>query len=275
MGLIKVDETKCKKDGACTRDCSPDIIRLSEQTGFPEIVPGGDAACIFCGHCVAVCPEGALSHEGLPAGAAPVIDKNLAIDEARAVQFMRSRRSVRLFKEKPVEKEKVTRLIELARYAPTAGNSQSVEWLVHTDREKINAIAAGAAEWLRGVLKANPSIAVAKPYMARVITTWDSGRDSVLRKAPVLIVASAPKESAFGLVDLTIALTYLDLIAPTLGLGTCWAGLLQGALLSSPQLKELVGIPKEHSSHYPMMVGYPGHKHYRLPERKPPKIVFA
>ena len=133
-----------------------------------------------------------------------------------------------------MKKEKVTRLIEPARYAPTAGNSQSVQWLVHTDREKINAIAAGAAEWLQGVLKANPSIAVAKPYMARVITTWDSGRDSVLRKAPVLIVASAPKESAFGMVDLTIALTYLDLVAPTLGLGTCWAGLLQGALLSSP-----------------------------------------
>ncbi len=153
MGLIKIDETKCKKDGACTRDCSPDIIRLSEQTGLPEIVPGGDAACIFCGHCVAVCPEGALSHEGFPQEMLPSSTKNLAIDEARAVQFLRSRRSVRLFKERPVEKEKVTRLIELARYAPTAGNSQSVQMAGpygpgenQCDRRRRRRMAAGGPE---------------------------------------------------------------------------------------------------------------------------------
>jgi len=275
MGLIKVDETKCKKDGACVGDCSPGIIRLSKESGFPEMEPGGENVCVFCGHCVAVCPTGALSHEGIPAGSAPAIDKKLVIDEARAVQFLRSRRSVRLFKKKPVEREKVIRLIEVARYAPTAANSQSVQWLVHTDPAKINTIAAGAAEWMRGLLKADPAIGVARPYLARALAAWDSGRDAMLRHSPVLIVASAPKETAFGLIDLTIALTYLDLLAPTLGLGTCWAGLLQGALLSSPQLRETVGIPKGHSSYYPMMLGYPALKHYRLPERKAPTITFA
>jgi nitroreductase/NAD-dependent dihydropyrimidine dehydrogenase PreA subunit len=275
MGLIKIDESKCKKDGICVRDCSPAVISLSEGSGFPEMIPGGENICILCGHCVTVCPEGALSHEGIPLERTSPIAEKFVIDEAQAVQFLRSRRSVRLFQNKPVEREQVRRLIEVARYAPTAGNSQTVEWLVHTDRSRIREIAALAVEWVREVVRNDPSVAVTRPYLPRVVTGWDSGRDSVLRDAPVLIVASAPKQAAFGLVDLTLALSYLDLLAPTMGLGTCWAGLLQGALLSSSSLREAVGIPKEHPHHYPMMLGYPAMKHHRLPERKPPRITFA
>jgi nitroreductase/NAD-dependent dihydropyrimidine dehydrogenase PreA subunit len=275
MGLIKIDESKCKKDGVCVRDCLPAVIRLSEGSGFPEMVPGGEHICLFCGHCVTVCPEGALSHEGIPFELTSPIAEKLVIDEAQAVQFLRSRRSIRFFQDKPVEREKVRRLIEVARYAPTAGNSQTVEWLVHTDRSKISEIAALAEGWAREVVRNDPSVVAIRPYLPRVVATWDSGRDSVLRSAPVLIVASAPKEAAFGFVDLTLALSYLDLLAPTMGLGTCWVGLLQGALLSSPSVKEVVGIPKEHPHHYPMMLGYPAVKHHRLPERKPPRITFA
>jgi hypothetical protein len=50
--------------------------------------------------------------------------------------------------------------------------------------------------------------------------------------------------------------------------------LLQGALLSDPSLKEALGLPENHPHHYPMMVGYPKAKYFRLPERKPPKITW-
>ena len=120
----------------------------------------------------------------------------------------------------------------------------------------------------------DPRAAAAQPYLPRVVASWDEGRDSVLRDAPVLVLASAPKEAFNGLVDLTLALSYLDLLAPTLGLGTCWAGLLQGALLANPELKAAVGMPVEHLHHYPIMLGYPDVKYYRLPERKAPKITF-
>jgi nitroreductase len=96
----------------------------------------------------------------------------------------------------------------------------------------------------------------------------------VLRDAPVLIVASAPKEAMNGMVDLTLALSYLELLAPTMGLGTCWAGLLHGALLANPYVKAAVGIPKDHPHHYALMLGYPDVKYYRLPERQKPRITF-
>jgi nitroreductase/ferredoxin len=275
MGLIKIDESKCTRDGICVRDCLPKLIRISEKSGFPEMVPGAEHSCLLCGHCVTVCPEGALSLEGISPASSPSIDEGLVIDEARAVQFLRSRRSIRLFKDKPVEREKIKRLIGVARYAPTAGNSQTVEWLVHADRSKIDKIAGLAEEWAREAVKSDPSVVATRPYLPRIVASWDSGHMSILRSAPVLIVASAPKEAAFGLVDLTISLSYLDLLAPTIGLGTCWAGLLQGALLSSPSLKEVVGIPKGNPHHYPMVLGYPAVRHHRLPERKPARITFA
>ena len=198
----------------------------------------------------------------------------MRISQEQAVQFLRSRRSIRFYEDRAVEKEKIERLIEIARYAPSGGNSQSVEWLVLSDRSKIANIAGLTADWLRHILTDNPSLGTATPYLPRFIAAWDAGRDVMLRNAPVLIVGSAPKEVRTGMVDLILALSYLDLMAPTMGLGTCWAGLLQGALVSSSLIKEALGIPTGHPHHYPMMIGYPGVKHYRLPERRPPKITY-
>jgi nitroreductase len=127
---------------------------------------------------------------------------------------------------------------------------------------------------MRFILEKGPEAARA-PYFPAIVTAWDKGVDKVLRDAPVLVVAHAPKEALNGMVDLTLALSYLELAAPTLGLGTCWAGLLQGALHSGPEIKEVMGLPENYPHHYPMMLGYAKPRYYRLPERKPPKIVWA
>jgi len=274
MGLLRIDEEKCKRDEFCVRECPTAIIRLSKNEGIPEIVPGGEGNCLDCGHCVAVCPHDALSHVRIKIEDCPLIRKELQVNEEQALQFLRSRRSVRRFLDKPVEREKIQRLIEGARYSPTAGNSQLVQWLVLTDKKRIAEIAAMTVDWLREVLK-DPRIAEASPYLPMVIAAWDAGNDSVLRGTPALIVASAPKEAINGTVDLTIALSYLDLLAPAMGLGTCWAGLLQAALLSSSAIYRAVGIPDRHPHHYPMMLGYPELRYYRLPQRRAPKIRFA
>ena len=164
-------------------------------------------------------------------------------------------------------------MIEIARYAPTGSNSQLVEWRVITDKDKMHALSGMAVEWLRDVV-AGKSQRVVLPYMPVIIAAWDAGYDAILRNAPALVVAYSPKEASNGMVDLTLALSYFDLAAPAMGLGTCWAGLLQGALLSSPDLKQKLGLPAEYPHHYPMMLGYPKFKYHRLPERKPPKITW-
>lgn len=271
MGLLKIDANKCTRDGFCVRECPTVIIQLPEN-GVPEIKPGG--ICLECGHCVAVCPQGALSHERIAVEDSPLIREDLRISEEQALQFLRSRRSIRRFVDRPVEKEKIEKLIHGSRYAPTAGNSQMVEWLVLTNKARIRETAALVVDWLRQVIK-DPRAVAASPYLATVVSEWDAGRDSVLRGAPGLVIASAPKEAINGTGDVVLALSYFDLLAHAIGLGTCWAGLLQGALLSAPSIKRSIGIPESHPYHYPLMLGYPDVKYFRLPERKKPKIIFA
>ena len=274
MGLLVIDQSKCKRDGFCVRECPAVIIRLPEgDEGYPEVVAGGELACIRCGHCVAVCPHSALSHADVGIESSPEIREALNITEAQAEQFLRSRRSVRVFKDKAVEKERIQRLIEAARYAPTGGNTQSIEWLAITDKSRLKKIAGLTVDWVRQIVK-DPGVIASAPYLPMVVAAWDAGYDSVLRNAPAVVVASAPGVIMTGQVDVTIAMAYLDLMAPAMGLGTCWAGLLQGALSGSPALKAEVGIPADHPHHYPMMLGYNNAKYYRVPERKAPKIVF-
>jgi nitroreductase/NAD-dependent dihydropyrimidine dehydrogenase PreA subunit len=273
MGLLIIDEAKCKRDGICVRDCPTAVIQLQDGR-YPEIPKSKEANCMECGHCLAVCPHGALAHQRISMENSPEILDSLRINEKQAEQFLRSRRSIRLFQDKPVEMEKILRLIEVARYAPTAGNSQRVEWLAISDRSKIAKISECTVDWLREMIK-DPRVTAASPYLPMVVAAWDAGFDTVLRKAPVVIVAMAPKEAINGTVDLTLALSYLDLIAPALGMGTCWAGLLQGALLASPALKKMVGVPEAYPHHYPMMLGYSAVQYRRVPERKTPKIIFA
>ncbi len=272
MQLLINDESTCKKDGICARECPLAIIRLKDGDGFPEIVPGGEEMCLLCGHCVAVCPRGALSHAKIPLEACLPISKDLDISEDQAIQFLRSRRSIRLFKDRSVEREQVQKLIEIARYAPTGSNTQSVEWTVFTDKSKIHNLAALTVEWMKNVKENHPQAVRDFPYIPMIIAGWKLGMDAVLRNAPALVIASSPQRNTSGMADLSIALSYLELAAPKLGLGTCWAGLLQGGLMSWQPLKEAIGLPEGHVHHYPMMLGYPKFKYFRMPERKEPTI---
>ena len=128
-------------------------------------------------------------------------------------------------------------------------------------------------DWMRCVLEEKPE-SVPFAYAPLIIAAWDAGIDAVLRSAPALVVAVAPEQAANGMVDLSLALCYLELAAPKMGLGSCWAGMLRRGLLNSQELREAVGIPKGYPHFYPMMLGYPKYEYHRVPERRPPKIIW-
>jgi nitroreductase/NAD-dependent dihydropyrimidine dehydrogenase PreA subunit len=272
-GLI-VDQGNCRKDGLCARVCPVDIIKLDVNSGFPEIPADGKQACLACGHCVAVCPQGALSHNLVPFDDCPEIDSNLVINDKQAIQFLRSRRSTRFFIGKTPSKETLKKIVEVARYAPTARNTQLVEWVILTDRNEIREISETTVNWMRATLADQNRSGIVSSYIPGIVKAWDMGVDILLRDTPVLVVASAPKKGNHGMVDVTLALSYFELAAQTKGLGTCWAGLLKGALLSSSTLREKLGIPRSHPHYFPMMIGYPKSKYYRLPERKIAAITW-
>ena len=270
MAFITIDETKCKQDGICSAECPRGIIR-QEKGSYPTINPEDEANCLSCGHCIAVCPHGALSLAGVDIDDCPEIRSDLGVSREQAEQFLRSRRSIRVYQDKPIDRDLLNQLVKTASYAPTASNGQTVQWTIHQGRETLEKFSKTTIEWMERVIAAHPD-SPAAGYFRPVVNRWAEGYDGILRSANTLVTASAPKANANGLVDCSIALSYLELAALPQGVGTCWAGLLYGAMLAEPELVRAMGLPKGHTWFYPMMIGYPKFKYHRLPERKNPIV---
>ena len=266
MNRISIDSEKCERDGICVAVCPMTIVEMKDGS-FPSLVAGLEELCISCGHCVAVCPHGALSLDNMKVEDCPPLKAELKISSAQAEQLLRSRRSIRVYRETLVEREKLAQLVEMAHYAPTATNSQQVQWLVINSREHLHGLAGMVVDMLRHLIKEGHPLA--KAYrLERSIEAWETGRDPVLRGAPALIVAHAPKAYPMGQVDSTIALSFLDLAAPTVGLGACWAGFFMMAAAQWPPLQEALALPVGNVCCGALMIGYPKYAYHRLPVRK-------
>ncbi len=273
MNLFVVDPEKCKKDHICVDECPARIIEMKAKDTPPVPVSGAEEFCIQCGHCVAVCPYGALSHKVMAPEQCPPVRKEFLASPGWAEHFLRSRRSIRTYKKKVVERETITKLIDIARYGPTGHNSQPVRWLVIHDHEAVKDLAAHVADWMRFLLKEQKEFAMSL-HMDRTVAGWDAGMDPICRKAPHVIVTHAPKDDRAAPSACTIALSYLDLAAPSMGLGACWAGYFHAAASMWPPMQEALGLPEGHTCFGSMMIGYPKHAYYRLPLRNEPPITW-
>lgn len=273
MGIFEVDREKCNRDGLCVEECPARVIRLSPKDDVP--VPQADFKeyCIACGHCVAVCPTEALRLEWLEPGQCPPVNRELQLTREQAEQFLRGRRSIRSFKEKIVERAKLEKLLEIACYAPSAKNNQPWHWTVVERPDEVRRLAALVVEWMRGVIAEKPKVAAALSF-TRVVAAWDSGFERVCRGAPHLMVVHADKNYGFGAEDTALALSYLELYAPLLGLGSCWAGYFYSAVNAYPPLFDALKLPARHKAFGALMVGYPRFRYQRLVPRKPPKVTW-
>jgi len=144
--IIKIDEGLCIKCDACIRCCPGGLIT---KDIFP--VPTNDSweFCIDCGHCVAICPTEALQQRAMGPGDCSPIDIQLIPTWEEARQFLVTKRSIRGYVNKPVEKEKILQLLDVARYAANGGNRQVLRWLVINDPAKVHQVAALTIDWMK------------------------------------------------------------------------------------------------------------------------------
>jgi len=145
------------------------------------------------------------------------------------LQVIQQRYSVRQYRPQPVEPEKLERVLEAARLAPSAGNRQEWRFVVVTDeqvRQQLMEAASGQA---------------------------------FVGQAPVVIAACAetdeyamPCGQLSYPIDVAIALEHIALQATEEGLGTCWIGAFDEAAV-----KEVLGIPPAIRVVELMSLGYP------------------
>ena len=225
MNLININEHTCSKDGLCAAVCPLGLIDFTSGQ-YPIEIAAAEELCLRCGHCVAVCPSGSLQHAEITAADCTELRKELVVSAEQCEQFLRQRRSIRVYQDKPVPRESLARLIDVARYAPSGHNSQSVQWLVLDNREELHRLAGIVAEWMRWML-ANMTDFARAMHMDRAVERWEEGKDIILRDAPALVIAHADTDDRLAPSSCTIALTYLELAATSMHLGCCWTGVLQ------------------------------------------------
>jgi nitroreductase/ferredoxin len=273
MASVLIDQDKCNRDGICVAECPAQVLEMKTEDDFPaETVDFGDT-CLKCGHCVAVCPTSAFSLKWLSSDACPGIRRELDISPEQAEQFLRSRRSIRVFKEEPIERNKLAKLIQIACYAPSAKNYQPWHWIVIENPKLVARLDTMIVEWMQSVINADPAVAEILK-LPRTVALWERGQYKTLRNAPHLFIVHVERSWAFGVEDTALALSYVELFARTLGLGATWSGYFYKAYHNYAPLAEAVPIPENHKVVGAMMIGKPKFKYQRLPERNEPRVEW-
>jgi nitroreductase len=203
-----------------------------------------------------------------------------------------SRRSIRKYKPDPVPREIIDELLDLARYSPTASNGQNVCYTVVTNRDLLDMVSRrlfGIGERVNKVFSLGPVQAVGTRFkdigpiktVDRYSRRWayfmeqvSSGIDLIFHKAPALLLIYAPRGQNLARDNCLIAATNIANYAHSLGLGTCFIGVLTTAMLVDRSLYKRFQIPDGHKVHAALTLGYPAITHVYHVVRKPPAVKW-
>ena len=276
MEILEVNKETCNSCGICVAICPNGIIDFSDQT-YPRGTALTEKFCSTCGHCVAACPTGSLSHRGMSVSECPPIQRALKISAAQMDHLIKSRRSIRAYHDKPVPRDTLTHLIEVARYAPTGHNTQTVQWMVIDNKEVLQHFTEIGNDWMRWRIKSKSGpfrFPNELEWFEVMLKRYEKGENEFLRDPPALIVTHSQKDDHAATASCTIALAYLDLAANSSGLGCCWLGLFNMVASTYPPMIKALGLPEGHKPFGSITVGYPKYKYQRIPTRKAPPIIW-
>jgi len=281
--MIEIDSTKCNKCGFCFEVCSSDVLALGKgreiQVRYPE-------QCSICGHCVAICPENALIHKELPIEKFEDLPVTIIPPEDMR-NLLLSRRSIRVFQEKPVPKELIKQLIEVGVHAGTSSNGQSEDFIVIQDRKLLSELEKIVVDvlWNSGIKYLGGSIGqklakmkFGEEMLRQAIPYYHSIRHRrenneltgmIFRNAPVVMVIHGLRTNFMAHANCSIAARNMEIMAKTSGLGTCWVGFLSvAAHLAKKKIERYLEISDDHSIYGAIMIGYPKFEYRKIIPRK-------
>ena len=158
-------------------------------------------------------------------------------------ETIQKRRSIRKYTKKPVENEKIQKILDAARLGPSAANIQPCHLIAVSDPSTLKE--AYKAEWFQ--------------------------------QAPLVIVVCANEKAAwkrsdglnYWVVDAAIAMQNIVLVATELGLGTCWIG-----AFDEGKLRKALNIPKDYKIVSMTPIGYADEQKEAATDRKPVEAIL-
>jgi len=283
--MIGVDVTKCTRCGFCSDECPAGIFVLNlGPDGARTVQVRYVDHCVRCGHCVAICPEGAVIHRELPVD--KFEDRPGAIIAPDAMRtFLLSRRSIRAYREKPVPRELIEQLIEVGTHAGTGTNAQTENFIIIQDQKLLSELEGMVIEVLWNKLKplgtrigrklarirlGEETAKQPMLYYEMFKTRRDNGelKGVIFRNAPAVIAIHGQRTNLIAHENCAIAARNMEMLAKSLGLGTCWAGFLLGAAGFSKKIARRLGISDDRNIYSALMLGYPKHEYRKTVPRR-------
>ena len=218
----------------------------------------------MCGHCLAICPMDAVELEGYGReDVTEYISGQEVLDPEELLQVIRSRRSVRRFQDRPVEREKLERMIEAGRHSPTGGNAQRVSYIVMQDDM------ARCTDVLWEGVHAMAKKGGMESLIERYRVYRETGEDTLFYRAPAVIFLVAPGDWDAGL-----AAANMEMMALAQGLGVMHCGYAVSACRVDPAVGSYLGLEKGQRVAVCMTVGYPAAAYQRTAPRKPASVSW-
>ena len=252
---VLIDNEKCVGCGLCVSDCVGCDIELVDG----KAVAYG-SSCITCGHCEAICPQGAVQITGFT-DKVEEYNEQVRLDPQQLLEAIKTRRTIRQFTDEKIPQNVIDMIFEAGRMAPTGTNSQGTCYVLLDEKlDECEAVAVGMFSKLVGAGK----------KIVPQLASMQIGPDFFFKKAPIAIVV-------FGkdAVSASLAAENMAFMAEANGLGVLFSGFFTTCVNMSSKIRAIIGISKKPKAVTTLVIGYPAVKYHRTPHRNPLKLKKA
>lgn len=262
--MVKIDPERCIGCGMCADDCLALNIELKEEKANVK------NECLLCGHCVAICPEHAVSIPAYDMDDVEEYDSaSFQLNPENVLHAIKFRRSIRSYKPEKISQENLSLLVQAGRYTATAKNNQNCCFVVI--QEELEELKHRIWSFIDNIEKKERGQAPRElmPYIAfnhrRKI---DASDDFLFRNAPVVLFITSDWP-----LDAGLAAQNIETMAVSLGMGALYNGYLVRIAEADKELKKWLGIEKE-TIKACMLLGYSAECYARTAPRKKPRVIW-
>ncbi|MEG0155265.1 MAG: nitroreductase family protein [Lachnospiraceae bacterium] len=262
--MVTINEELCIGCGMCKEDCIAHNIEIQDKKA---VVKG---KCMQCGHCVAICPQKAVSIPEYDMEDVESYDQDtFSLSPVQFLHAIKFRRSIRKFKQDKISKEVLEEILQAGRYTATAVNTQAVHYAVVQDGldELKPMVWAG---WLKVADELPKERAAFAKSIYGFYDKWlkNKADDRLFFQAPVFLVIATDNSFDDGL-----AAANIEMMAVAKGLGVLYNGYALRSLKNSEEAVKWLGLEGKNITGC-MLLGYPDITYKRTAPRKKADILW-
>lgn len=174
------------------------------------------------------------------------------------IQNILNRRSVRVYSEEQIKQEDLDLILKAGYNAPSGCNMQPWHFTIVQNKELMT----------RLNIESKKEFADSDNEMFRKMA--ENEKYDIFYNAPTIIIVSGEKAAITGIIDCSAATQNMILAAESLGIGSCWVGLI-AFLFKSERAEEfikLLQIPEGYEPFYAITLGYKKIPNPKMPQRR-------